>query len=149
MVATVGTDNTESGGADESETLILTAASTDDAVTAVGAMTYTDPTLSGSLPTFGSQEVVTGISSASATASFSGDGAVLAATPSYTATDATMTQPTFTGSFSGTSKSVTPTVATTVNAAGTDGEVVVASETITPTFTSSEKTANVTFGVNS
>ena len=60
-----------------------------------------------------------------------------------------MTQPTFTGSFSGTSKSVTPTVATTVSAAGTDGSITVASESITPTFTSSEKTANVTFGVNS
>ena len=60
-----------------------------------------------------------------------------------------MTQPTFTGNFSGTSKSVTPTVKTTVSAAGTDGEVTVGSETIAPTFTSSEKTANVTFGVNS
>ena len=59
-----------------------------------------------------------------------------------------MTQPTFTASFSGTSKSVTPTVATTQSAAGTDGAVTVASETITPDFTSSEKTANVTFGVN-
>ena len=48
-------------------------------------------------------------------------------------------------SFKGTSKSVTPTVATTVQAAGTDGAVTVASETITPTFTSSEKTPSVTF----
>ena len=71
------------------------------------------------------------------------------ATPSSTSAAATMTQPTFTGSFSGTSKSVTPTVATTKNAAGTDGSVTVASETIAPTFTSSEKTAQVTFGVNS
>ena len=71
------------------------------------------------------------------------------ATPSSTATAATVTQPTFTGSFSGTSKSVTPSVATTVSAAGTDGSVTVASETIAPTFESSSKTANVTFGVNS
>lgn len=142
VVASVGTG-------DDAETLVLTAASTSDAVTAVGAITYTDPTLSGSLPTFGTQSVVTGISSTSATASFSGDGVMINATPSFTSTAATMTQPTFTGSFSGTSKTVTPTVATTVSAAGTDGAVTVSSETITPTFTSTEKTANVSFGVSS
>ena len=149
IVATVGTDNTATGGADESETLILTIANTTDAITAVGTITYTDPTLSGSLPTFGEQNVVTGIASASATASFSGNGVMINATPAYTTASATMTQPTYTGSFSGTSKSVTPTVATTVNAAGIDGQVTVASETITPTFASSEKTVNVAFGVNS
>ena len=148
FVATVGTDETESGGTDESETLILTNASTANAVTEVGTMTYTDPTLSGSLPTFGSQSVVTGITSASAQASFSGDGAVLAATPSFTATDATMTQPTFTAEFTGTSKSVTPAVATTVSAAGTDGAVTVTSETITPEAETSAKNISVTFGVN-
>jgi len=148
-VVSIGTDNTASGGADESETLIFTAANTTSAVTASGAVTYTAPTLSGSLPTFGTQSVVTGISSASATASFSGTGAIISASPTHTAANATMTQPTFTGSFSGTSKSVTPTVATTVNAAGTDGSVTVASETITPTATSTQKTVNVTFGVNS
>lgn len=149
MVATVGTDNTGSGGTDESETLILTVASKDNAVTAVGTITYTDPTLSGSLPTFGEQNVVTGITSASAAASFSGTGVMINATPSFTATNATMTQPTFTGSFSGTSKTVTPTIATTTQAAGTDGAVTVASETISPTFASTEKTFNVSFGVNS
>ena len=149
VVATVGTDNTGSGGTDESETLILTVASKDNAVTAVGTITYTDPTLSGSLPTFGEQNVVTGITSASAAASFSGTGVMINATPSFTATNATMTQPTFTGSFSGTSKTVTPTIATTTQAAGTDGAVTVASETISPTFASTEKTFNVSFGVNS
>lgn len=149
VVATVGADNTGSGGTDESETLILTVASKDNAVTAVGTITYTDPTLSGSLPTFGEQNVVTGITSASAVASFSGTGVMINATPSFTATNATMTQPTFTGSFSGTSKTVTPTIATTTQAAGTDGAVTVASETISPTFASTEKTFNVSFGVNS
>lgn len=148
LVASVGTDNTASGGADESETLILTAASTSNAVTAAGAVSYTGPSLSGALPTFGSQSVVTGITSASASASFSGTGTMLTATPSYTATSATVTQPTFTASFSGTEKTITPSVATTVSAAGTDGKVTVSSETITPTFESSSKTANVTFGVN-
>ena len=137
------------GSGDDAETLILTTATTSDAVTAVGAITYTDPTLSGSLPTFGTQSVVTGITSASAAATFAGDGVIINATPAYTSASATMTQPTFTGNFSGTSKSVTPTVKTTVSAAGTDGEVTVGSETIAPTFTSSEKTANVIFGVNS
>lgn len=137
------------GNGDDAETLILTTATTSDAVTAVGAITYTDPTLSGSLPTFGTQSVVTGITSASAAATFAGDGVIINATPAYTSASATMTQPTFTGNFSGTSKSVTPTVKTTVSAAGTDGKVTVGSETIAPTFTSSEKTANVVFGVNS
>lgn len=132
----------------DEEMLVLTAASTSNAVTASGAVTYVDPQLSGSLPTFGTENVVTGITSASASGSFSGDGVVISATPTYTASNATVTQPTFTADFSGTAKSVTPSVATTVSAAGTDGAVTVASETIAPTFTSSEKTANVTFGVS-
>ena len=129
----------------DSEMLVFTDASTAQAVTAAGDITYTDPQLSGSLPTFGTQNVVTGITSTSAQASFSGTGVMINATPAYTATDATVTQPTFTGSFTGTSKSVTPAVATTVNAAGTDGKVTVASESITPSAASSEKTVSVAF----
>ena len=145
VVVSIGQDNSGSGGADESETLIINAAATSNAVTASGTVTYVDPILSGSLPTFGSENVVTGISSASASASFSGTGTVLSASPSYTSTDATMTQPTFTGSFSGTSKSVTPSVATTVSAAGTDGSITVTSGSVTPTANSTEKTVSVTF----
>ena len=118
VVASIGTG-------EEAETLILTAAGTSNAVTASGTVTYVDPVLSGSLPTFGSQSVVGGITSASAEASFSGTGTVLSADPSYTATAASVTQPTFTAAFTGTSKSVTPAVATTVQAAGTDGSVAV------------------------
>ena len=125
--------------------LVFTTASTSNAVTASGTVTYVDPVLSGSLPTFGSQSVVGGITSASAEASFSGTGTVLSAAPAYTSTSASITQPTFTASFEGTSKSVTPAVATTVQAAGTDGSVTVASETITPDFNSTEKTVSVTF----
>ncbi len=138
VTATVGTG-------DDAETLIIGTASTSNAVTASGAVTYTDPTLSGALPTFGSQSVVTGITSASATASFSGDGTVLSAQPSTTSTAATVTQPTFTGSFSGTAASVTPTVATSASAAPSNATVTVDSETITPTLTTSSKTENVTF----
>lgn len=145
ITATVGTDHTASGGSDESETLIIGTASTSNAVTASGTVTYTDPTLSGALPTFGSESVITGITSASATASFSGDGTVLSAQPSVTSTAATVTQPTYTASFSGTAASVTPTVATSVNAAPSDATVTVDSETITPTLTTSTKTENVTF----
>ena len=129
----------------DAEMLVFTDATTAQAVTASGTVTYVDPSLTGSLPTFGSQSVVSGISSASAEASFSGTGTVLSASPAYTTTDATVTQPTFTASFEGTSKSVTPAVATTVSAAGTDGKVTVASEDITPAFTATEKTATVTF----
>ena len=145
VVVSIGADNSGSGGADESETLIITNANTSNAVTASGTVSYTKPTLSGSLPTFGSATVVDDITSASASASFSGTGVILSASPSYTATDATVTQPTFTGSFSGTSKSVTPTVATNVQAAGTDGSVTVDSKSVTPSATSTEKTVSVTF----
>lgn len=138
IVASIGTG-------DDAETLILVAAGTADAVTASGDITYTAPTLSGSLPTFGTESVVSGISSASATASFAGTGVMLNATPTYTSADATVTQPTFTAAFTGTSKSVTPAVATSVKAAGTDGKVTVASESITPSATSTEKTLNVAF----
>ncbi len=138
VVASIGTG-------DDAETLILTAASTSNAVTASGTVSYTSPSLTGSLPTFDSESVVSGITSASASASFSGTGTVLSATPAYTATSATVTQPTFSGSFSGTSKSVTPSVATTVSAAPADATVTVDSETITPSATSTEKTVSVTF----
>lgn len=42
------------------ETLVFTAAGTAQAVTAAGAVTYTKPVLSGSLPTFGTKTVLTG-----------------------------------------------------------------------------------------
>ena len=145
VVVSIGADNSGSGGADESETLIITNANTSNAVTQSGTVTYTDPTLSGSLPTFGSQSVVSGIASASAQASFSGTGTVLSAAPSYTTTSATMTQPTFTAEFTGTSKSVTPAVATTTSAVGTDATVTVDSKSVTPSATSTEKTVSVTF----
>jgi len=131
--------------------LTLTASDTEffgNAVTASGDITYTKQTISGALPTFGSKDVVikTG-SSASASLdnapSFTGTGIFISATPVTSATAADVTQPTFTAEFSGTSKSVTPTVATTVNAAGTDGKVTVASENITPTLNKTSKTVTV------
>ena len=136
------------GSGDDAETLIVATASTASAVTAAGAVTYVAPVLSGSLPTFGTVGVVTGITSASATASFTGDGTVISATPGYTSANATMTQPTFTATFSGTSKSVTPSVATTVSAAAPGGTVTVSAQTVSITANSTEKTVQVSFGVN-
>lgn len=129
----------------DKEMLVFTNASTADAVTASGDVTYTAPSLTGSLPTFGTASVVGGITSASATASFSGTGTIISATPTYGDADATVTQPTFSATFEGTVKNVTPSVATTVKAAAPGGKVTVASETITPTLNTSEKTVAVDF----
>lgn len=129
----------------DKEMLVFTNASTADAVTASGDVTYTAPSLTGSLPTFGTESVVGGITSASATASFSGTGTIISATPTYGDADATVTQPTFSATFEGTVKNVTPSVATTVKAAAPGGKVTVASETITPTLNTSEKTVAVDF----
>lgn len=129
----------------DAEMLVFSNASTADAVTASGDVTYTAPVLTGSLPTFGTESVVKGITSASATAEFAGTGAIISAEPTYSDADATMTQPTFTAAFEGTSKTVTPVVANTVKAAAPGGKVTVASETIAPEIESSEKTINVTF----
>ena len=48
------------------ETLVFAAAGTAQAVTAAGAVTYTKPVLSGSLPTFGTKTVLTGATVATA-----------------------------------------------------------------------------------
>ena len=118
-----------------------------DAVTAAGDVTYTAPVLSGSLPTFGTQEVAAK-TGATATASYDGDatftgtGAVLGTTIATETTAATVTQPVFTAAFTGTKKSVTPTVATTEDAQAPNGTITVATETITPVVT--KKTSTVT-----
>ena len=118
-----------------------------DAVTAAGTVTYTDPTLSGSLPTFGSQAVaLTTGATATATydgdATFSGTGVILGATPAYETANAVVTQPTFTAAFTGTEASVTPTAATTANALAT-GTVTVASETKSITLNKKNSTVTV------
>ena len=131
----------------DAEMLVFSAASTSAALIGQGAITYTAPVLSGALPTFGTANVVSGLADAKAEyngeASFTGVGAVIGATATTTATAAAVTQPTFTAAFSGTSKSVTPEVATSVSAAGTDGKVTVASEEIEIKANSSAKTITV------
>ena len=67
------------------ETLVFAAAGKADAVTAAGAVTYTKPVLSGSLPTFGTKTVLTGATvatTANGKATFAGTEADI--TPSLT-----------------------------------------------------------------
>lgn len=150
----------------DTEMLVFSAAQTAQAVTAAGAVTYTDPTLSGSLPTFGSKDVVikTGSSataSADGDASFSGnavlikgsasttqaDVAVTRAAAAVTLTDedlnATMTQPTFTAAFEGTAKTVTPAAATTAEAAPMAATAAVATQTVDVDLVKTSKTVTV------
>ena len=137
----------------DSETLSLSYVGSDDetfysdAVTAAGGVDYTAPSLSGSLPTFGTQEVAlkTGASvdpSFDGTASFVGTGAVLSTSLGFTSEEATMVQPTFTAEFVGTSKSVTPTVATSAVAAAVGGKVTVDAQDTA--ITVSKKSVTVT-----
>lgn len=138
----------------ETETLSLSyVESTDstfygDAVTAAGAVDYTAPSLSGSLPTFGKQEVAlkTGASvdpSFDGTAAFVGSGAVLSTSLSFSPEEATVVQPTFTAAFTGTTKSVTPAAATTVAAAAVGGKVTVAAQDTAITTTKKSVTVTV------
>ena len=117
-----------------------------DAVTAAGDITYTKQTLSGALPTFGSKDVATSVTAATATydgdASFSGTGTVISATLGYETANATVTQPTYTAEFSGTAKSVTPTTATTSDALA-NGTITVATETKSLTLNKTDKTVTV------
>lgn len=119
-----------------------------DAVTAAGDVTYTAPVLSGSLPTFGTQEVAAK-TGATATASYDGDatftgtGTVLGASLAYATDNATVTQPTYTAEFAGTSKSVTPTAATTAAVAQAGGKITVAEQDTAITHTTKKATVTV------
>jgi len=70
----------EVGTGADSETLILSVATTASAVTATGTLTYTAPTLTGALPTFSTAEVMTGITAATGTATFSGSASTITPT---------------------------------------------------------------------
>ena len=150
----------------DTEMLVFSAAPTSAAVTASGVVTYTDPELTGSLPTFGSADVAgigSTISLPAFSGSFSGTGAVLSAAPnfsataisgvgstntalsnvSYTATTVTVPAQTITASFSGTSKSVTPTADTSASAAPMAATAAVAAQTITVDFVRTDKDITV------
>lgn len=119
-----------------------------DALTATGAVDYTAPVLSGSLPTFGTQEVATK-TGATATANydgaatFTGTGTILGAALTYITDNAAVTQPTFTADFEGTSKSVTPTAATTAAVAQAGGKITVAEQDTAITHTTKKATVTV------
>ena len=119
-----------------------------DALTATGAVSYTAPTLSGSLPTFGTQEVAakTGATATAAydgNATFTGTGTILGAALTYATDNATVTQPTFTAEFAGTSKSVTPTAATTAAVAQVGGKITVSEQNTAITHTTKKATVTV------
>ena len=138
--------------ADEALTLAYVA-STDadfygDAVTSVGAVSYTAPKLSGSLPTFGTKEVAskTGATATAAydgKATFTGTGVVMSAALGYTADAAAVTQPTFTAEFTGDAKSVTPAAATTAAVAQAGGSITVAEQDTAITHTTKKATVTV------
>lgn len=148
---------------DDPEMLVFSAAGTTNAVTASGAVTFTTPTLSGALPTFGSANVATGgtITLPSFSGSFTGTGAIISASANFTATDANLTSgatgasvsfngvtvtvpaQSISASFSGTAKSITPAVATSANAAPADAEAAVAAQTITVDFVRTNKNITV------
>lgn len=119
-----------------------------DAVASTGAVSYTAPSLSGSLPTFGSQEVAakTGATATAAydgSATFTGTGTVLGAALSYVTDNATVTQPTFTAEFAGTAKSVTPAAATTAAVAQAGGKITVTEQDTAITHTTKKATVTV------
>lgn len=119
-----------------------------DAVTKAGAVTYTEPELSGSLPTYSDVEVAastgaTAEASYDGTASFAGTGVVLGATLAYDTADASVTQPTYTATFAGTEKSVTPTAATTAAVATKGGKITVAEQDTAITHTTKKATVTV------
>ena len=125
--------------------LVFSDASTSQAVTASGAVSYTAPVLSGALPTFGTQGVVTGITSASATASFTGNAVDISATPNATATAASVTQPTFTAEFTGTAAADMKVTGVSYKKTNVDAAATFTgtAATITPTLNTSDKTVTV------
>ena len=147
------------------EMLIFSAAGTTNAITEVGALTFTTPTLSGALPTFGNATVATGGTvgvSANGDATFSGTGAVISATanksqadavtgtttaaisnPSYDTVAVVVPAQEITASFTGASLSLTPQVATSASAAPADATAAVAAQTITVDFTRIDKNVTV------
>lgn len=149
----------------DTEMLVFSTAGTANAITTTAGITYTMPTLSGALPTFGSADVATGgtISLPSFSGSFSGTGAVLTATAnkanasitgvgtttaalsnvSYNSITVTVPAQGITATFSGTSKSVTPSVATSADAAPANAQVTLADQVLTGNITYTTTTITV------
>ena len=134
---------------DDAECLVFTDAQTDNAVTASGAITYTKQTISGALPTFETKNVViktgSSVSAELATApQFTGTGAILTATANYEDAEGEVTDAVYEAGFTGTGKSVTPTIKTSIAANVSQGKVTVASDTFNVALTKTAKTVTVT-----
>lgn len=134
---------------DDTECLVFTDAQTANAVTASGAITYTKQTLSGALPTFDTKNVVikTGSSVSAELAAapqFTGAGAILTATANYEDAEGEVTDAVYEAGFTGTDKSVTPTIKTSIAANVSQGKVTVASDTFNVALTKTAKTVTVT-----
>ena len=119
-----------------------------DAVTASGSVSYTAPTLSGSLPTFGTKNVAAATGATATTtpdgiASFKGTPTQLSTSINYADEAASVTQPTYTAKFTGTTKNVTPAAATTVNAQAPSGTITVGTEEKQITLTTESKSITV------
>lgn len=149
----------------DTEMLVFSAAGTANAIITTAGITYTMPTLSGALPTFGSVDVATGgtISLPSFSGSFSGTGAVLTATANkanasitgvgtttaalsnvaYDSITVTVPAQGITATFSGTSKSVTPAAAKSADAAPANAQVTLADQVLTGNITYTTTTITV------
>ena len=132
----------------DTEMLVFSPANKGAAVTASKTWTLTNPTLSGSLPTFGTKDVVVKTGSTvnaelAAAPTFTGTGAILSAEASFASEDASVTDAVYSGGFSGTTKSVTPSVLATKNETVSTGTVTVESETVEGALTKTPKTVTV------
>lgn len=132
----------------DTEMLVFSPANKGAAVTASKTWTLTNPTLSGSLPTFGTKDVVVKTGSTvnaelAAAPTFTGTGAILSAEASFASENASVTDAVYNGGFSGTTKSVTPSVLATKNETVSTGTVTVESETVEGALTKTPKTVTV------
>ena len=130
---------------EDDECLVFSDATTQNAVTASGAVTYTAPALSGALPTFGTKDVATSATAVTelGQASFAGTKVQISAQLEQTATQATVIQPVFAAEFTGTEKSVTPVAASTASVAPANANVEIASEDKAITLATETKTVQV------
>ncbi len=105
----------------------------DNGISSIGDITYTSPTLSGALPTFGSETVLNSsniqvTSTYDAPAQFAGNGVLFDTTITNDPVTATVTQPQFTAEFVGDEQIVTPTIASTQQALGSSATVLIGTE---------------------
>lgn len=134
------------GENEDAETLIISDASTGNAVISTGEINYTPQVLSGALPVFGEKSVVTSATittTAVGEASFKGVGVAISAEVVNSPSNANVTQAAYKADFAGNSKTVTPTVSSTVSAISGNAKVDIASESKEIKLNKSGKTITV------